>query len=85
MIKLLISTLLIFSFHSTSLLDGVAGKWETTIDTEQGPFYFTVVYEVDGTSLSGTFESDLGTLDFDGGTIDGDEFSYSFDMEGSAF
>ena len=85
MIKFLISSLLIFSFNSTSLVEGIAGKWETTIDTEQGPFYFTVEYRVDGTDLSGTFESDLGTLDFDGGTINGNAFEYSFDMEGSEF
>ena len=64
--------------NSTS---NVQGRWETTTITDNGPFSFMVAYRVDGETLSGTFFSELGNLEFYDGKISGDEFEYSFYLE----
>lgn len=82
MTKLFIATCLLWSGFFLVNNSAIAGKWKTTIDTDNGPYSFTVDYKVEGDKLSGTFSSDLGDLDFSGGKITGDEFEYTFDMEG---
>ena len=63
----------------------VEGKWITTIETENGPFTFSVIYKVEGEKLSGTFYSESGTLDFYDGNISGEEFEYTFYIDSSFF
>ena len=80
--KAFISTIMLLLCSTLVFASKVDGKWGTTIDTDNGPFSFTVVYKVDGEKLSGSFSSDMGDLDFTGGKISGDEFEYSFDIDG---
>ena len=78
MIKLFATVALVMATSLSLTFSGIEGKWEGTIDTDQGPFTFQADYKVDGNSLSGTLSSDMGSLDFDGGTVNGDEFEYTF-------
>ena len=78
MIKTLVSVVVVISTSLFLSLSGIEGKWEGTFDSDQGPFTFQATYKVDGSSLSGTLSSDMGSLDFDGGTVDGDSFEYTF-------
>ncbi len=80
MTKLFLTSIIFLIGSTASLNSGVAGKWKTTIDTDNGPFSFTVDYKVDGEALSGTFSSEFGDLDFSGGKITGNEFEYTYYM-----
>ena len=50
-ILMLLCSILVFS----SKFDG---KWKGVVQTDSGPFEFTVVYKVEGEKLSGSFISD---------------------------
>jgi hypothetical protein len=80
--KFLIPVLTLIFCTSLMVASKIDGKWKGSVETGEGPFYFTVTYSVVGDSLSGRFDSDYGTLDFSGGKVTGDEFEYSFYMEG---
>lgn len=79
--KILISMLLMGLFSTMVLAAGVEGKWKAKIDTDNGPWEFTVVYEVDGKVISGEFITEYGNLEFGPGKIKGKKFEYSFEIE----
>ena len=76
-----LSVMLIFCI-SLAFASKIDGKWKGAVETDEGSFYFTVNFKVEGDSLSGRFSSDYGDIDFSGGKVTGDEFEYSFEMEG---
>ena len=80
--KIFTSAALLLFFVTLVFAAKIDGKWRGSVETGEGPFYFTVTYRVEGDSLSGRFEWDYGELDFSGGTVNGDEFEYSFYIEG---
>ena len=80
--KAFIATILLVLCSTLVFASQVNGKWAATIETDNGPFSFTVTYKVDGEKLSGDFTSDMGDLDFTGGKISGNDFEYSFDIDG---
>ena len=76
-----------FAFLSLMLLtvvlyaSKVEGKWEATIDTDNGPFSFTAEYVVKDGKITGTLSSDMGAVDIEPGKVTGDEFEYSFYLD----
>ena len=58
------------------------GKWKTTIQTDMGEMSFTMVYKVDGETVSGTLSSDMGDLPFSDGKVSGDQIEYTLDIQG---
>jgi hypothetical protein len=56
----------------------IEGKWTATIDTDNGPFTFTAEYVVKDGKITGTLASDMGSVEIEEGTVNGDEFEYSF-------
>ena len=63
----------------------VKGKWDASIETQQGPMPVTLTFAVEGEKITGTLSSARGDLDV-AGTISGSEikFSGSFDMGGQS-
>ena len=63
----------------------VKGKWDATIETQQGPMPITFTFSVEGDKLTGTLSSQRGDLAV-AGTISGSEikFTGSFDMGGNS-
>ena len=80
--KIFISTLLIVFCSTLVFASKVDGKWNASIDTDNGVWEFSVVYKVSGEKISGEFITDYGNLEFGDGKVSGDEFEYSFDIEG---
>lgn len=80
--KIFISTVILF-FCSTMVFaaDKVAGTWDVSIETDNGPFEFQIVYKVEGEKISGTFVTEMGDLEFSNGKIDGKEFEYDFEFD----
>jgi len=59
----------------------IEGKWTSTIDTDNGPFTFFAEFKVDGETLTGKLWSEYGTVQISNGTIKGNEFEYTFEIE----
>ena len=79
----LLLLIVIFSSITLTFASKVTGKWESSIETDNGPMEFTVTYEVEGEKISGFFTSEYGILEFDNGKISGSEFEYTFLIDGS--
>jgi hypothetical protein len=54
----------------------IAGKWESTRETQRGVMTTTFTFEVDGTKLTGTVGSQRGDSDISDGTIEGNRISF---------
>ena len=61
----------------------IDGKWKASIESEYGAMEFTLEYEVDGETLSGTLGSEMGELPISGGKVSGNEFEYKLDVMGT--
>lgn len=59
------------------------GKWKASIETPNGNIEFTITYKVEGKKLSGVITSAQGELEFADGTISGNEFEYTLDLNGT--
>ncbi len=60
----------------------VDGTYKVDINTPMGTQSATLTLKADGDSLSGTSASSQGTQDFDGGTVDDDDFAFSMNLSG---
>ena len=79
--RILVSTWFLAICSTLVLGGGVAGTWNAKIETENGPWEFSVVYKVDGEKITGEFITDYGNLEFGPGEIKGKKFEYSFEIE----
>jgi hypothetical protein len=61
----------------------MTGKWEFTIDGPQGPDVMTITLTQAGDTLTGTAESQFGTLPLSKGKISGENFSFALTMNGN--
>ncbi|NQU54899.1 MAG: hypothetical protein HQ522_20450 [Bacteroidetes bacterium] len=80
--KIFVSTIMVLFCSSLVFASEVEGKWKGSIDTDNGPWEFSVVYKVSDEKISGEFFTEYGNLEFGEGKISGKEFEYSFDIEG---
>ncbi len=60
----------------------VAGTYKVDINSPMGTQSFTLTLKTADNSLSGSYAGLEGTQEFDGGTIDGNEFTFSMDFRG---
>jgi hypothetical protein len=56
----------------------VKGKYSITMNISMGAQKGTLVLNPEGTSLSGSMKSILGTNDFTDGSVEGNNFSFTF-------
>ena len=60
-----------------ALADGVAGKWNASVDSPQGPFALTFDFAVDGGKLTGTLQNDfIGSIPITDGTVMGNNVAF---------
>lgn len=67
---------------ATGSSEGVAGKWIVTVSSPEGEQESTMILEVDGNKLSGTYESMMGIADISEGTVTGNKISFTIDAGG---
>ena len=60
----------------------VDGTYDIEMTTPMGKRTSKVTLKSSGNTLSGTVASDLGTVNFDGGTADGDSVAFSMNVSG---
>ena len=60
---------------------GVDGTYNITVDTPMGKMESTLTLVINGDSLSGNATSAMmGTVEFSGGKVDGNSFSFEMEM-----
>lgn len=55
----------------------VSGVWEVTSDSPRGTMTRKVTFVQDGTSLTGTMESRMGSMPIQTGSVEGDKVSFT--------
>ena len=72
---LLLCTTLLFA----SKIDG---KWKGSVEIDSGPFEFTMTFSTEEEKTTGVFSSEWGDFNLTNIKFTGDEFEYTFEMEG---
>jgi hypothetical protein len=66
-----------------SFAQEVAGRWNASIETPNGPFAFVFEFLVDAAGkLTGSMTNDFGSLPISDGTISGSEISFKLTFDG---
>jgi hypothetical protein len=62
---------------------GIAGKWNASVETAQGPFAFQLEFAVAGNQLTGTMTNEFtGTTPITNGTVDGKDVAFKITFAG---
>lgn len=62
---------------------GAAGKWNATVETQQGAMTMDFEFAADGNNLTGSMSNSMmGTTPITEGKIDGDNLSFIVSMQG---
>jgi hypothetical protein len=57
--------------------DGIAGKWNASVATEQGPFALVFEFAEAGGKLTGTLQNDfIGSIPIQEGTVKGNDVAF---------
>ena len=59
----------------------VDGRYKVELDTTMGPQSIELTLKTDGDSLSGTMDGHFGAQSFSGGTVSGNDVSWSVKLE----
>jgi hypothetical protein len=62
----------------------LSGKWTGALQTPNGDFPINYTFKVDGNKLTGSADNEQGSLPINDGKIDGNNFSFSLDYNGTA-
>ena len=57
------------------------GKWKASAESDMGPLEFTVIFEVEGKAITGKMLTEYGDFEMKEGTISGDTFEMSVEIE----
>ncbi len=85
--KIFITTALVCCFVvCMAIVTDLTGKWTGFIRTPDGnDLPVTYNFKADGTKLSGTAESPQGTVTIDDGKIDGSNFTFKVNVNGTDY
>jgi hypothetical protein len=72
------AALVLLTAASATAQTTVAGDWDVTIQTMQGPNTVRVTFKQDGEKVSGVLKSRMGEMPFEGGTLTGSDLKFSF-------
>lgn len=57
--------------------DGIAGKWNASVETANGPFALVFEFAVDGGKLTGSMQNDfIGSIPLENGTVKGNDVAF---------
>ena len=78
--KSLLTVLIAVFAFTISHAQGISGKWKTSLESPQGSMELSFTYKVDGTKLTGTVTSPMGSQEINNGKVTENEFYYEIDM-----
>lgn len=58
----------------------VSGVWEISAETPRGTMTRTITFEQDGDNLTGTMETQMGSIAIENGSVDGNKITFTFVM-----
>ncbi len=77
LITITLTPLAVAQKASTQQPADVSGVWEVTSQSPRGTMTRKVTFVQDGTSLTGTFESRMGSMPIEKGSVEGDKISFT--------
>ena len=77
----MVLTLVVLALVVVAAQTDVTGRWEMTINTDQGALPGTLTLQQDGEALSGSLISDQGTIEFDGGTVSENKLEWVVEVD----
>jgi hypothetical protein len=66
---------------TTAFAADVTGTWTASFETQVGVQNYTYTFKVDGGKLTGTAKSNLGEGSITGGTVNGDDISFTENLD----
>lgn len=81
--KSFLAALIAVSAFTMSHAQGISGKWKTSLESPQGSMELSFTYKVDGTKLTGTTTSPMGSQEIKNGKVTENEFYYEIDLMGN--
>jgi len=67
-----------------AIMADLTGKWTGAVQTPNGDFPVSYTFKVDGAKLTGTADSEQGSMPITDGKVDGANFSFGLDFNGTA-
>jgi hypothetical protein len=81
--KSLLTVLIAVFAFTISHAQGISGNWKTSLEGPQGSLELSFTYKVDGTKLTGTVSSPMGSQEINNGKVTENELYYEIDMMGN--
>lgn len=75
--KQLVTIALLFLGLTVFAQDGLEGDWKGSLETPNGPMELNYIFEVEDSTLTGSWKSQFGESEIEEGRIDGKNFSFS--------
>jgi hypothetical protein len=79
--RLAVAVALVAATAVPGLAADVAGKWQGTVQGDQGAFTLVFDFTVEGETLGGTVDGPGGQLPITKGTIKGDDLTFDVDLD----
>lgn len=79
-----ITVLLFLVLSISGFAQSLDGSWNGKMTTPNGDMDLTFTFKVNGDSLNGNVNSNMGTLQIENGKIDGNKFTFDVDVNGQA-
>ncbi|NLT52419.1 MAG: hypothetical protein GXX85_16070 [Ignavibacteria bacterium] len=80
-----ITLFLVILLGSFSLAQGLNGKWKGNVSTPNGDMELVFNFKATDASLTGDITSAMGSIPIENGKVNGNEFSYDININGSVF
>ena len=77
----MVLTLAVLALVVVAAQTDVTGSWEMTFNTDQGSVSGGLTLQQDGEALSGALVTEMGTLEFDGGTVSGNKLEWVAEVD----
>ena len=77
----MVLTLAVLALVVVTAQTDVTGSWEMTFNTDQGSVSGGLTLQQDGEVLSGALVTEMGTLEFDGGTVSGNKLEWVAEVD----
>ncbi len=74
--------LALMCFAAVAVAADLNGKWEGKINAMGQDMTIAFVFKVDGETLTGSVESEMGSMAISNGKINGDDFTFNVDVNG---
>lgn len=82
--KALIGGLVVLAVVAIALGAGLDGRWVGTVSSPNGDMDLTFVFKTDGENVTGSVETEMGSLPISNGKLAGDALSFDVDFNGES-